>query len=373
MPTQEINLNIPADQQQYTVHIGSGILQSIGDIAEKLASHDSAAVVADASIADSVAQVVVDSLRKHGYDNVTIYEIDASEKQKSLATTQQLYNQFLNARLERSSPVIAVGGGVTGDTAGFAAATFLRGLPFINVPTTLLSMVDASVGGKTGVNIQTPDHTLGKNLIGAFHQPRAVIIDTKTLTTLSDRHIRAGLAECVKHAILADPDLFIWVEKDGHSFNAWDENDKVHFIATNVDIKANIVERDARESHLRMILNLGHTFAHVLEPISELNLYHGEAVALGLIASAAVGIELNKTDPALLNRIKNILQLLGLPTRVPNLPDDNDNAFLISQMRRDKKVAHASIRLIIPNEIGQVEILENVPEPAIKAGWNALR
>jgi len=122
-----------------------------------------------------------------------------------------------------------------------------------------------------------------------------------------------------------------------------------------------------------MILNLGHTFAHVLEPISELNLYHGEAVALGLIASAAVGIELNKTDPALLNRIKNILQLLGLPTRVPNLPDDNDNAFLISQMRRDKKVAHASIRLIIPNEIGQVEILENVPEPAIKAGWNALR
>jgi len=372
MPTQEINLSIPADPQQYTVRIGSDILHSVGEIVNTLAPHQSAAVVADAEIADSFGRTVIDSLKKHGYANTTLCTITANEKQKSLATVEYLYQQFLSAHLERKSPVIAVGGGVTGDTAGFAAATFLRGVPFINIPTTLLSMVDASVGGKTGVNIQIPDHTLGKNLIGAFHQPRAVIIDTKTLATLPERHIRAGFAECVKHAILGDPDLFDWIEREGSSFNSWSEDDKVRFIAANVAVKANIVERDAKESHLRMILNLGHTFAHVLEPISVLNLYHGEAVALGLLASAAVGIELNKTNPAVLNRIRNTLQSLGLPVTVPNPPND-DNDFLINKMRRDKKVAASSIRLIIPNEIGNVEILETVPDSAIKAGWNALR
>lgn len=371
MSIQEIDLNIPADPQQYTVHVGSDILPFVGEVANTLAPNQSAAVVADANVAGSFAQIIIDSLKQHGFQNTTLCTITANEKQKSFATVEHLYQQFLSAHLERKSPVIAVGGGVTGDTAGFAAATFLRGVPFINIPTTLLSMVDASVGGKTGVNIQIPEHTLGKNLIGAFHQPRAVIIDAQTLQTLPDRHIRAGLAECVKHAILADPDLFDWIECEGPSFNTWSEDDRTRFIATNIAIKANIVERDAKESHLRMILNLGHTFAHVLEPLAELNLFHGEAVALGLVASAAVAVELNKTNPTLLNRIRNTLQSLGLPTKVPNLPDNNDS--LINKMHRDKKVTASSIRLIIPTAIGNVEILENVPDSAIKAGWNALR
>ncbi len=368
--TKSITVTIPTQQSQYEVTIGSSILNTIGNIISNISPHQAAAIVIDEQLTTSFLQPIKTSLTQSGYQNITVCPIPAGEKNKTLTTVRNLYQQFLAGHLERTTPVIAVGGGVIGDTAGFAAATFLRGLPFINIPTTLLAMVDASVGGKTGVNIELPTAGLGKNLIGAFHQPSAVIMDINTLKTLPKRHQNAGLAECVKHGLIADPDLFTHLQTNGSKFTDWNEHDIINFITRNVQIKADIVQRDAKESNLRMVLNLGHSFAHAIEPIADLNLIHGEAVALGLIAAAQTGVHMKITDPTLPDRIRKTLQQINLPTHLPNLPDIET---LLKLMRTDKKIRDQHLRLIIPTQLGQVEIMDDVPEDAIAAGWNALR
>ena len=229
--------------------------------------------------------------------------VPEGEEHKTLATVAALYPQFLAGGLDRKSPVISLGGGVVGDMAGFAAASYLRGVPFVQIPTSLLAMVDASVGGKTGVDLPQ-----GKNLVGAFKQPELVIIDTAVLQTLPAAEFKSGLAEVVKHGILGDPDLFEELETHGPT-------SMMHLVADAVRVKVEVVEEDPFEQGRRATLNLGHTFGHALELVSEFSLRHGEGVALGLIAAANMAAELGRCDPELAVRIRDVIERLGLPTR----------------------------------------------------------
>jgi 3-dehydroquinate synthase len=370
-----IELHIADPPTPYQVMIGAGLIDQAGSMIAPVCPHDRAMVVCDQAVADLHAARLKASLTGAGYD-VSLISIESNEERKSLDTVSRLYHEFTGARLDRHSPVIAVGGGIVGDTAGFAASTFMRGLPFVNVPTTLLAMVDASVGGKTGVNFAHHEGARGsahpaKNLIGSFYQPVLVIADVNALATLPDRHIRCGLAECIKHAIIGDGEMFAQLERSGGAtFSAWDDEARIEFIARNVMVKANIVERDQRESRLRMVLNLGHTYAHAIETWPGVNLWHGEAVALGLIASVGAGLALGITSPDCAQRVEQVVAGVGLATRMGGLPSNDE---LIEAMRGDKKSHGNRIRLIVPREIGSVEIVDEVSASAIGSGWDRVR
>lgn len=528
----EVTLRIAGAESAYRVVIAPNLIDAAGDLVRSVCPHDRAAIVCDSAIAATHGERLRKSLVERGGYHVTFTVIEAAETRKTLDVVQMLYARFLAAGLDRRAPVIAIGGGIVGDVVGFAAATFLRGVPFVNVPTTLLAMVDASVGGKTGVNVPIPDDAfvaagprtgsargsgggssagerrrspgegpgpgparrlglgtgdttgiytlpgpegdesrdvadrsqtasvpgsgtetgrpgavpstpaedppgrgeragstlprtggggletpiatsagsparpgrrtpvaaprgaggpaaagstaavpsamldgwpggrLGKNLVGAFHQPAIVLIDPAALSTLPDRQLRAGLAECVKHAMLADQDLFVWIERQGSRLRRLPAVDLAGFIARNVQIKAAIVQEDARESHVRMLLNLGHTFAHAIESRPELNLLHGEAVALGLVAASHAGVALGMTATDVPGRVTAVLSRLGLPTTVPGLPANDE---LIAVMAADKKAHRHRIRLILPTVIGHAEIVDEVPDAVIVAGWEAIR
>lgn len=370
--TRIVRVQIPQPASAYEVRIGCGLLSQTGHLVGAVCPDRSAAMVFDQRLADTHARTVLESLTQAGYEVVQC-AIDGTEAAKSLDTVRRLFDRFLSARLERTSPVVAVGGGVIGDTAGFAAATYLRGVPFINIPTTLLSMVDAAIGGKTAVNIAlsaSPDSVLGKNLIGAFHQPALVIADVESLATLAPRQIRAGLAECVKHGLLGDAALFDWLELNADRWDALTATEIASLIERNVRLKIRIVEDDVRESRLRMLLNLGHTFAHAIETREELGLGHGEAVSIGLAAACAAGIAMNLTPPEVLDRCTDLLRRIGLPVAVANLPE---NDVLIQKMGTDKKVRDRKIRIVIPTAIGAARIIDDAPMSAIRSGWDHVR
>ena len=321
----------------------------------------------------------------------------ASEKMKSLKTVQDLLAVVLDAKLERKSPIIAVGGGIVGDTTGYVAASYLRGVPFVQVPTTLLSMVDASVGGKVGVNVPQ-----GKNLVGAFHQPVLVVIDTDVLKTLPDRDLRCGLAECVKHGVIRDPDLFAWIEDHVDRILDLESDALVELVQRNVKIKADVVMEDEKEQGVRAHLNFGHTFAHAIEasPVAEAKAAqpkrrrfappprfevpkpqlktqayegpyaHGEAVSLGMVAATNLAVSAGRCDGALLDRLVALLDRIGLPTNSDQLVDTD---LLMDIMQTDKKVKDGQVRLILPNHLGSVSIVNDTPAQAIAAAWDAIR
>ena len=257
MPT--VKLDIPGKNHGYEVVIEPGAIDTLGERLAAVAPHARAGAVLDANIEQSHGRVALRALKRGGYD-VTVGVMPATEKLKSLKTVQELLGVMLDAKLERKSPVVAVGGGIVGDTAGYVAASYLRGVPFVQVPTTLLAMVDASVGGKVGVNVPQ-----GKNLVGAFHQPVLVCIDTDTLKTLPDRDLRCGLAECVKHGVIRDPGLFAWIEDNVDRVLDLQSDALVELVKRNVEIKAAVVAEDEKEQGVRAHLNFGHTFAHAIE------------------------------------------------------------------------------------------------------------
>jgi 3-dehydroquinate synthase len=261
--------------------------------------------------------------------------------------------------------VIALGGGVAGDTAGFVAATYLRGVPFIQCPTTLLAMVDASVGGKVGVNLLQ-----GKNLVGAFHQPRAVVIDPELLRTLPQREFVSGLAECIKHAVIADPALFDRIEREALRLRALDAGVLVDLIQRNVEIKAGVVMEDERESGVRAHLNLGHTFGHALETAFGYGtLLHGEAVGLGMLAAASLAEQLGVCSGEVRKRIDGLLAAVELPVRVDLPPLEA----LRAAMKVDKKSSGARIRFVLPQRIGAVCLRDDVSQESVDAAWDAMR
>jgi 3-dehydroquinate synthase len=311
--------------------------------------------------------MVCQSLEAAGYE-VSMHDVAATEAEKSLQTVRAIYDSMFLARLERGSPVAAVGGGIVGDVAGFAAATFLRGVPFVQVPTTLLAMVDASIGGKTGVNYRLPGTgQMGKNLVGAYWQPRAVIVDPVALTTLEPRDFRCGLAECVKHALIADADLLDWIEERADAIERRDLDVLSVLIERCARIKTAIVVEDELEEGRRALLNLGHTFAHAMESVTELGLRHGEAVAIGLCAAMGVAVRRGTMTPVELARVGGLLSRLALPSRLPR-PCSVDR--LMRLMTHDKKVAGGRIRLILPARIGLAVVADDVPEAEIRAAWD---
>ena len=368
---QTIDVVLPT--QSHQIRIEPGLLAHLGEAAREVAPHERALLAVDGNVIEPHGRVARESLEAAGYE-VLVHELVADEKRKTLQTVQGLYAAMLAFRLERRSPVIALGGGVVGDVAGFAAATYLRGVPLLQAPTTLLAMVDASIGGKTGVNHPLPSDSahapeLGKNLVGAFWQPRAVVIDPLVLATLAPRDFRCGLAECIKHGVLADAGLFTFIESNIKRIGEMDVDVLAELIARSAHVKVAIVQEDEREAGRRALLNLGHTFAHAIEPIEALDLKHGEAVAIGLCAAARCAGETGRLDRDVEERIARLLAAAGLPTRLPR-PVEIER--LINTMGYDKKVAGGTMRLILPTALGRARIVSHVPEQVIVSGWRAV-
>jgi 3-dehydroquinate synthase len=356
-----VQVELPS--HRYAVTIEPGLLARLGSLVRACAPSERCALIADRSVARLHGDVARRSLEAAGFA-VSVELVDG-EEHKNLETVARLYDALVSQGLERTSPVIAFGGGVAGDTAGFVAATYLRGVPFIQCPTTLLAMVDASVGGKVGVNLPQ-----GKNLVGAFQQPRVVAIDPELLRTLPPRELASGFAECIKHAVIADPTLFDWIEEESARLRALEPAVLVELIRRNVEIKARVVMADEREAGMRALLNLGHTFGHALETaFSYTTLLHGEAVGLGLVAASALAEELGMCGPELRKRLERLLPAVGLPVRVTLPP----LGALRAAMKVDKKAIGSKVRFVLPQRIGAVVLRDDVPPELVDAAWDAVR
>ncbi|HMB95999.1 MAG TPA: 3-dehydroquinate synthase [Tepidisphaeraceae bacterium] len=357
--SQKISVNV--SPHPYEILVQPGLLSQAGHIISQLAQSRRLAIITDSNVGPLHAPTLHSSSQSIDF---TIFTVPSGEDQKTIANISKIYDALLPAKLDRNTPIVALGGGVVGDMAGFAAATILRGVPFVQIPTTLLAMVDASVGGKTGVN-----HAVGKNLIGAFHQPIAVLIDPNVLKTLPPRELRSGLAECIKHDIIRDADGFAALEKNIHRAIALDIEYLTELIAHNVTIKARVVEADPFESGERAHLNFGHTFGHAIENVSNYSYSHGECVALGMVAASFVATKLNMIDEPSRQRIVSLIEKAGLPTRGVKL-DTNE---IVNAMFFDKKVKSGALRLVLPDRIGHVVIREDVPGELIRQAIDSLR
>lgn len=287
-----------------------------------------------------------------------VISLNDGERFKTLETANEIFTFLLQQKLNRSSILIALGGGVIGDMTGFAAACYQRGIAFIQIPTTLLSQVDSSVGGKTGVN-----HALGKNMIGAFHQPQAVFIDTNTLDTLPDREFSAGMAEVIKYGLIFDAEFFFWLEQNIEGLMQRDKTLLAQAIQRSCEIKAEVVAQDEQESGIRAILNLGHTFGHAIETVMGYGEYlHGEAVAIGMVMAVHLSIAHCGLAPEVLPQTKSLLQKAGLPIEGPAAMNVND---YLNAMSVDKKNIHGSIRLILMHKLGAATVVDGCPEALI--------
>ncbi len=363
-PTDDI-LRVPVTTPSRAYHalIAPALLDRAGHLVrEALPAADLCAVVVDAALRTTAWPRLAAALAAANIRAVEI-PFEPSEPSKSVDSVERIASALAAHRLERGHPLLALGGGITGDTAGFAAAAYRRGIPWINIPTTLLAMVDASVGGKTGVNLSVSG-SLKKNMLGAFWQPTLVLADIDTLASLPPRPFRAGLAECVKHALLSgafgDSTLFDWTESSAPAIVRKDPAALRELIARNIAVKARVVQGDEREEAPdtdggRALLNLGHTFAHAIETIPHLSptgapadapLQHGEAVALGLTAALTLAADLRLIPADLPARVARLLTTFSLPTRVANLPPAAD---ILDRMRDDKKVLAGRLRLILPD------------------------
>lgn len=359
MPTVTVNL----PQTPYEITIAPGLLDRVGSLVAPIARTPRVGVVTDSTVGPLYLARVVESLRSAGLEAV-VATIPAGEAHKTLPTLLPVYDAFLGARFERSTPVLALGGGVVGDMTGFVAATLLRGVPFVQIPTTLLAMVDASVGGKTGV-----DHPAGKNLIGAFHQPKAVLIDPAVLRTLPPRELRSGLAECIKHDIIRDAAGFDALERDIPKALALDTEYLTTLIAHNVQIKANVVVADPFEKGERAHLNFGHTFGHAIESVSNFAYAHGEAIALGMCCASYAAAQLRMISEADRLRIVSLIRRADLPTTGLTLDTDA----IVASMYSDKKVAAGKLRFVLPTRIGAVIVRDDLTPELVKASLASVR
>ncbi|MCS7270838.1 MAG: 3-dehydroquinate synthase [Gemmataceae bacterium] len=347
--------------RSYDIVLGRGIEDHFGGFVRQLVPQAATALI----VADEHTQPIALRLVSHlqACDLQTgLAVVPPGEGSKSLAQLSTLYDALYELAADRRTPVIAVGGGVVGDLAGFAAATYNRGLPLIMVPTTLLAMVDSSVGGKTAIN-----HSRGKNLIGAFHQPRGVWIDTAYLDTLPTREYRSGLAEVVKYGVIQDAQLFALLETEGNALQSPRAPRLPQVIARCCRIKARIVEQDElEETGLRAILNYGHTFAHAFEVVGAADQWlHGEAVAAGMMCAARLARRIGfLTEPDLLPRQERLLQAFQLPL-APLAHWNVDD--LLAAMRRDKKALAGRLRFILPRQTGEVHLVSDVPEAEVRA------
>lgn len=347
--------------EAYTIHIAPGLLDHIGALLrrEKVRLTSTLALVTNPVVGDIYAARVIQSLERMGYQALQSCRIPDGEEHKTLQTVAALYDQFTAAGMDRHSYVLALGGGVTGDIAGMAAGTYLRGVGLIQIPTTLLAMVDSSVGGKTGVDLPQ-----GKNLVGVFKQPHTVLIDPLVLQTLAVEELRSGMAELIKHAVIADSALFDDLERGSLTLDALTKGDIVlmDWIERAVRVKIKIVEEDPFEEGRRALLNLGHTLGHALEKLSGYRLRHGEAVSIGMVAAARIAERLGMTSAHLPQRIEQVLARYGLPQRCPAQYSAHS---ILEAAQQDKKRKHNRLRWVLPLEIGRVEVADGVPQQVV--------
>ena len=350
---------------EYPIHIGHGLLPHIGEALRKVgvAEGSRVAIVTNPTVAPLYGSQIEASLRAAGLQPF-ICSVADGEQHKTLASVTALYEQFLANGLDRSSTVLSLGGGVIGDVAGFAAATFMRGLRFVQVPTTLLAMTDASVGGKTGVDLPQ-----GKNLVGAFKQPALVAIDPAVLATLPAEEVRSGMAEVIKHGVIGAPDLFAELETGGGALSSWWEGEGVTRLARSLRVKIDVVEEDPFERGRRAVLNLGHTVGHGLERLSDFTLRHGEAASIGMVAAARIASRLGHASPALADRIEASLAIWGLPVRLPPFSP----SAIWEAMAHDKKRRGRSLRWVLPRVIGDVFITDQVKRSDVLEVLESLR
>ena len=363
----DILVHVNLEERSYDIVIASGGLARVGTAVGEWASRRglskesrTAVVVTDANVEQPHAAAVVTSLNETGWRTV-LSVLAPGETTKSLEHAAKLYDVLVDLPADRNTVVVAVGGGVIGDLAGFVAATYARGLPFVQVPTTLLAQVDSSVGGKVGIN-----HPRGKNLIGAFHQPLGVWLDTARLETLPDREYRAGLAEVVKYGVILDAEFFGWLETNAEAINRRDPAALRHIVSRSCRLKADVVEQDEYErTGLRAVLNYGHTFCHAFEALCGYGeLLHGEAVAIGMVCASRLAERLGRIGPDVTRRQVDLLKALGLQVDLSKslAPDA-----VLRAMRLDKKAVAGKLRFVLPTRMGHVETVKDVPEDDVRA------
>jgi 3-dehydroquinate synthase len=352
-----LSIRVQLGERSYDIAVTSEDAGGLGPFARQRAKGTHAFVVTDENVI-AHAEKVAASLRDANFSPLVV-SLPAGETQKALSTASELYDHLAEARADRQTLVVAVGGGVIGDLAGFVAATWNRGLPLLMVPTTLLGMVDSSVGGKVGVN-----HPRGKNLIGAFHQPIGVWIDTAFLHTLPEREYRSGLAEVVKYGVILDAELFDYLEQNAPAVLAREAECVRHIVARSCRLKADVVERDEREeTGLRAVLNYGHTFAHAFETVGGYGAWlHGEAASAGMVCASHLAERRGLIGADITERQRRLLERFGLP--IAPLPWSVEE--LLAVMRLDKKAVAGRLRFVLPRHLGEAAMFDDVPEETVR-------
>ena len=348
-------LSLALGERSYPIHVGAGLLRR-ADLVVPFLARKSVAIVTNSTVAPLFMEPFAGALAREGVEVVRIVLPDG-EEHKDWRTLNAVFDALLKNGCGRDTTLIALGGGVIGDLAGFAAATYQRGVQYVQAPTTLLAQVDSSVGGKTAIN-----HPLGKNMIGAFHQPRLVLADTDTLKTLPERELRSGLAEVIKHGLIRDAAFFGWLEANVERLLSREAQALEHAVLRSIAIKAEIVARDERESGLRKVLNFGHTFGHAIETGLGYGVWlHGEAVAAGMVMAADLSRQLGYLTEADTGRIRSLLQRAGLPTAAKGLAP----ARIQQLMSVDKKVKDGRIHFVLLERLGAATLRDDIPPAAI--------
>ena len=360
MNKDNLHIKVSLTSNPYKIVIGKSSLECIGEELSKIGFKEGLKilVVSNKEVSDYYGDCVIKSLIKNKF-NPKLLILKAGEEQKNQSSIDLIHDAAYEARLERGSLMIALGGGVIGDMTGFAAATWLRGIHVVQIPTTLLAMVDASIGGKTGIN-----HSKGKNLIGAFHQPNLVLIDPKTLVTLPEREFKAGMAEIIKYGVISDLNLFELLENQDNisELSRIEEKLLIELIERSARSKAEIVIKDEKESGVRAFLNYGHTFGHVIENLCGYGKWlHGEAVAMGMVAVGQLAVQRGLWKKIDAKRQKQLIEKAGLPTKWPGLELEN----VLSSLQGDKKVKNGKISFVMPLRIGEVKIFNNISNQEI--------
>ncbi|MEA1993440.1 MAG: 3-dehydroquinate synthase [Euryarchaeota archaeon] len=339
----------------YEVLIGSGLISSAGPRLKAVGGSSMAVIITNTTVNELYGLPIKKSLLNEDFETVVL-EIPDTEKSKSITIVSNLYDELVRYKIERTTPIIALGGGVVGDVAGFVAATFLRGLPFVQIPTTLIAQVDSSIGGKTGVN-----HGGVKNMVGAFKDPVFVLTDPTVLNTLPQEEVRNGAAEIIKYAAIADRSLFALLEKRMNDlFDLCSPLERV--VERCCMIKAGIVQQDRKEQGLRMILNYGHTVGHSVEAVKNFEISHGEAVSIGMCAAARIAHKMGIFNLKEVKRQEKLIDQAGLPTKLPDIDIDS----LLQTMHHDKKVQNSRIHFVLPKKIGSAVVRNDVPEKILE-------
>ena len=359
-------IRVALAERSYDIQIDRGNLARAAEfVVQRLPKCKQAVIVTDANVARPHAECVAKSLQTGGR-TCTVLTVPAGEASKCVAQAEKLWTELVALKADRQTAVVAVGGGVVGDLAGFAAATFARGLPLIQVATSLLAQVDSSVGGKVGINLPA-----AKNIVGAFWQPAGVLIDLDVLTTLPEREYRSGLAEVVKYGVILDAAFFEYLEQHIEQLQARQADVLERVIARCCQLKASVVEQDEREeTGLRAVLNYGHTFCHALETVTGYGTYlHGEAVAIGMICASRLAESLGRIDASLTHRQRDLLARLGLPVVIESAKMSISAAELLAAMQRDKKAEQGRVRFVLPSRLGHVSLVEQVAGDTVREVW----